>query len=284
MRTPLFRSGETIIEVALAIGIFGVVSVIALNLMNRGVSIAQASLEISMTRNEIDAQAEAIRYIHNSFLSERELPTEKQQYRKLWLKLTRDALDPNSPGLANFPDKIGEFNLDNCDTAYQDNSQNTSIFQTNAFVLNTRLVAPSDVDFGFIQGFFNQPQQTKNYDDLIPNIIISAKDQRSKFRPTTLYPRLIFSSSNSSTAQNSDAELLESRSGQYRAVNSAEGIWVLAVRDATKANSGSANPSPPEFFDFHIRSCWYSPNHHRPTTIGTIIRLYNPETIEEVRR
>lgn len=276
-----FRRGETILEVSLAIVIFTSVSIIAINLMNSGNSIAQSALELSMARNEIDAQAEAIRFIHNSFLAERELKTSDQEYRKLWLKLTRDPLDTSSPGLTNLPDKIANFNLIACEKAYQDNISDptqSSVFQNHGFVINTRLIAPSSIDQNFLNQYFgNNPSSPNVYEKLIPEVIISSSDiaNKHKFKPSSLYPRLVFSK-NSSANKNSDNELLEI--DDYRSVNSVEGIWVLSVRDTTKGPG-----STPEFFDFHIRTCWYPPGRKIASTIGTIIRLYNPEAIEGVR-
>lgn len=53
---------------------------------------------------------------------------------------------------------------------------------------------------------------------------------------------------------------------------------MIAVRDDT---AGTAET--PEFFDFHIRTCWYAPGVKRPSTIATIVRLYNPELTEANR-
>ena len=64
----------------------------------------------------------------------------------------------------------------------------------------------------------------------------------------------------------------------------AEGIWIIAVRDKTDSANSSANKNNviPEFYDFHIRTCWTAPGRARPSTIGTIIRLYNPELVERI--
>ena len=52
---------------------FSIVAVVSINIMNSGLSSAQASLEITMARNEIDAQAEALRFIHDSYVTQRKL-------------------------------------------------------------------------------------------------------------------------------------------------------------------------------------------------------------------
>ena len=55
--------GDTIIEVLLGITIFSMVAVGAMAVMNRGAAIAQQSLEITLARQQVDVQAEMLRYI-----------------------------------------------------------------------------------------------------------------------------------------------------------------------------------------------------------------------------
>ncbi len=61
--------GDTIIEVLFAITIFSLLVVGSLSIMNQGSAIAQRSLEISLVRNEIDAQAETLRFLNASYVA-----------------------------------------------------------------------------------------------------------------------------------------------------------------------------------------------------------------------
>lgn len=61
--------GDTIIEVLFAITIFALVSVGGLALMNKGALIAQSSLEINLVRDQVDAQADMLRYINHAYIS-----------------------------------------------------------------------------------------------------------------------------------------------------------------------------------------------------------------------
>lgn len=63
------QQGDTIIEVILAITVFSVVAVGAIAIMNQGISSAQRSLEITQVRQQIDAQAEVLRYIHQTYIN-----------------------------------------------------------------------------------------------------------------------------------------------------------------------------------------------------------------------
>lgn len=59
-----YESGDTIVEVLLAIAVFSAVAVATLILMHRGVLLAQQSLEVTLVRQQIDAQADLLRYVH----------------------------------------------------------------------------------------------------------------------------------------------------------------------------------------------------------------------------
>jgi type II secretory pathway pseudopilin PulG len=63
------QRGDTIIEVLFAVAVFAMVAVGSLSIMNQGTATAQRSLEITLVRQQIDAQAEAIRYIHHAYVA-----------------------------------------------------------------------------------------------------------------------------------------------------------------------------------------------------------------------
>lgn len=62
------QRGDTIIEVVLAVTVFSLIAVGALSVMNQGTAIAQQSLEISLVRDQMDSQADALRYAHNAYI------------------------------------------------------------------------------------------------------------------------------------------------------------------------------------------------------------------------
>lgn len=62
------QRGDTIIEVLFAITVFSLVVVSGLSLMNQGVAASQRSLELSTVRQEVDSQAEALRFMHDSYV------------------------------------------------------------------------------------------------------------------------------------------------------------------------------------------------------------------------
>lgn len=63
------HQGDTLIEVMFAMAVFALVSVTSMAVMNRGMGTAQQSLEVSLVRQEMNTQAEAIRYINSSYVA-----------------------------------------------------------------------------------------------------------------------------------------------------------------------------------------------------------------------
>lgn len=62
------QAGDTIIEVLFAVSIFSLVAVGAISIMNQGINTAQRALEITQVRQQIDAQAEALRFAHHTYV------------------------------------------------------------------------------------------------------------------------------------------------------------------------------------------------------------------------
>ncbi len=62
-----YKRGDTLIEVMLAITIFSMLSIGSTTIMNQGTNTAQRALEITQVRQQIDAQAEALRAAQQAF-------------------------------------------------------------------------------------------------------------------------------------------------------------------------------------------------------------------------
>ncbi len=58
--------GDTIIEVIFAIVIFSFVAIGSLAIMNKGLAVGEKALEITLVRQQVNAQAEALRFIHEA--------------------------------------------------------------------------------------------------------------------------------------------------------------------------------------------------------------------------
>ena len=82
------QRGDTIIEVLLAIAVFSLVSVGVMTIMNQSTNVAQRALEITLVRQQIDAQAEALRAAHQAYGT---LTTKEARDNSQW-KLIRGTL------------------------------------------------------------------------------------------------------------------------------------------------------------------------------------------------
>lgn len=279
MRAQIKKHGDTIIEVMMAVAIFAIIAVVTIGLMNNGVSNIQRTLEYTMARNEIDSQAEALRYIHHSYVAERQLDKDDSQFRLLWDTLRDIAISERDLTDHDNDDSEVKFDINNiskCSDAY---AANGMVRRYNAFTLNTRMILPqSDYQYG----------EYATYEDAIKDIVVGIDDKidnaandEYKLRATTLYPRIIYkegaiknqrtiSGVSGSTTENSS--LAETRI--YNSIERAEGIFMIVVGD------NADNPKRSNYYDFYIRTCWHSVGSRAPSTITTIVRLYNPEVIE----
>jgi hypothetical protein len=271
-----------------AIAVFCFVSVLSINLMNHGLTSASATLELTMARNEIDAQAEAIRFIANSYFAERSLQTSNQRYRILWQAIA-DIAYYNEEGTH----RLSTFTLDNCADAYNW-ANDQSLFRDSAFILNTRDLFAPYYNYAASESTYQNQEaiegatkmiiftRYRNTDFTEEMKSKESENRSDKFHPAALYPRIIYTRTGADTSNNSDAggSLIETEGHDrvdYTAVARAEGIWIVAT---TKENKNSFNQDRIEYYDFHIRTCWNAPGKSTPTTIGTIIRVYNPDVID----
>lgn len=65
------QRGDTMIEVLLAVTIFSVVAVMGLTVMNQGSAASQRSLEITLVRQEMDAQATTLRFMYDAAMAQK---------------------------------------------------------------------------------------------------------------------------------------------------------------------------------------------------------------------
>lgn len=229
-----FRAGDTLIEVMFAVAIFSLVAISAVAVMNSGVSNTQSTLEATMARSEIDAQAEALRFIQSSYNAERTDGENDSYYARLWHAIVAQANEPDID--------LTQYAPTNCAVLY-DNESSQGILRQHGFVINVRKLGSTD------------------------NISDALVTERAKFYSPAIYPRIIY---------NDDAMLSDLNAGEVQRV---EGLYVTAVKDpgSTTVRVGGTEKNGSVYYDFYIRTCWYAPGKDIPTTISTVIRLYDPD-------
>lgn len=281
------RRGDTLIEVMLSISIFAMVSLITINMMNDGINTAQRTLEAEMARNEIDQQSEALRFIHNNYVAERNM--DKSQFRQAWDNITEKASESDSIKDSNNDDGTTTFfdinNMGSCEEPYN-KGINPHLSAYKAFIVNPRLLIPNnyrDDDDGVSNiaaekvAYMGVP-----YNKLLSKMLIyrngvdsqSGESLASKFVPPSLYPRILYKEMEGNDNKDADERSLSDMGNIYNEIDRAEGIWINAVGNATY------NAKRSDYFDFYIRTCWHSAGTSVPSTITTVVRLYNPEVME----
>ena len=93
MRLIKHQQGDTLIEVLFAVAVFAMVAVGSLSIMNQGTATAQRSLEITLVRQQVDAQAEAIRFAHQAYVAAYQKDATATGIAKTWTDMTSKAAD-----------------------------------------------------------------------------------------------------------------------------------------------------------------------------------------------
>lgn len=175
----MFKKGDTLIEVTLAVGIFSMIAIAVASLMNHGTADAQLALENTLAREEIDAQADALRYIHNAYAANKE--GETQPATALWKRITSDENVIDLNGISEKDrESITKYAPTTCENAMKNITK-------GAFVLNTR-----NLGLGA--------------DAYVP---------LSTFNQASTYPRLVFNNSSDKLIENLDSSELNRAEGLY---------------------------------------------------------------------
>lgn len=251
--------GDTLVEVMFAVGIFGLVAIGAIGIMNRGLYDAQKALEISMARNEIDAQAEGLRFIREAYNAEKN--TTSSIYTRVWNALKSTSYSPQ-----NVPeDFFTKYNGYNCDDIYD-----SEAFPDKAFVVNTRRLTTEAITDYVINKNLSPLNQTGRA--MLVRNYKNGLTEQTLLEQTPVYPRLIYTNKIvDNDLHDTEEDLSDSSLTKvyYEYLTKAQGIWVVGV--------ASDDTSKPEYYDFYIRTCWYGPGTSEATTISTTIRLSNPD-------
>lgn len=101
MLTTNRQRGDTIIEVLLAVTIFSMVAVGSIAIMGRSANAAQQAIEVTLVRQQIDSQVEALRAAHQAYSR---LTTEEAQSHSTWAKLM-DAAESKIDDSEECPDQ-----------------------------------------------------------------------------------------------------------------------------------------------------------------------------------
>ena len=268
------KRGDTLVEVMLAVGIFSMVAVAIVSVMSGGTSSSQTALETTLTREEVDNQAEALRFVQQSYIADVRTG-QSSPYGFLWSKITERAY--NADDVTKPLDEIAQFHPNTCKELYEPSTDDSHKDQANryGFVLDPRGFVNYEKDF--------LAADKTDRDDTIKGIL--RYNNPDSDDPTTTfltvadtYPHLVYNPGDTTT--DLDSSLI---SDSHSAINGtfykAQGVYIIAVKDPNNTSLANVNKSSDAsaYYDFYIRTCWYGAGDQTPSTISTVIRLYNPD-------
>ena len=252
------KVGDTLIEVTLAIGIFSMVAIAVVAVMNGGTSSAQTALETTLAREEIDTQAEALRFIQSAYIADKNSGSEGA-YTRLWEAIGNLVLSSYSDTLSSTPDK--------CSDLYSG-----TYYENNAFIINPKMLNSYEKNYNEATSAYQKTNQ-------LNKVLITSSS--NKLTQTTTYPRLVYGTASLNDSANS--LYLDTSGNTYNNLYGAQGIYIIAVKDNSSTNiikDDNTAESDSAFYDFYIRTCWYGSNANEPSTVSTVMRLYEPSAVK----
>ena len=160
----MIKKGDTLVEVTLAVGIFSMVAIAVVAVMSGGTSNTQTALETTLAREEIDIQAETLRFIQASAAAE---GASDGLFSKLWKNITEGAIAEED---AEDAGAIYHFSPTSCSSIYPDPDDG----EPDAFLQNA---------------FFIDPEKLQN-ENYRGDAVVSYPDNRNLFHSTSTYPRI----------------------------------------------------------------------------------------------
>ena len=294
----MHKRGDTLIEVMFAVAIFGMAAIGTISLMNKGLASTQNTLETTMARQEIDAQAEALRFLHSAYLSEpkkadatelSDVCTNPSSYRDLWKCLvTSYVYDSEGNTSTTSRRLVTEEDSDfytrttapgqTCDDLYRTNNATKFSLPSRSFVLNPRSLDISDLN--------TNTDKDRIIATLKKAIFTNSVQQTNNLDLASTYPRLLYANTinpNSTEAESlSDAAMTGQQvvyGDNKKSLYKSEGLWITGVASPTGVQCVDEDKIRPDYYDFHIQTCWDSTVNNSASTIESTVRLFNPDQV-----
>ncbi|MDO4508243.1 MAG: hypothetical protein Q4B65_02585 [Candidatus Saccharibacteria bacterium] len=121
------------------------------------------------------------------------------------------------------------------------------------------------------------PSSNVAFEDAWPQILITPETSGVTFSAPSTYPRLIHAN-----ATENESILDQDKNVDTESLSRVEGLYIVPIKDQgdTVIIQGTTGQKKSAYYDFYIRSCWYGPGADHPSTISTVIRLYDPNIID----
>ena len=257
----------------IAIGIFALVAISVVAVVNISTSGAQSALEGTLTREEVDSQAETLRFIQSAYINDSSLDkgnavdneSKLYLYNAIWEEVKKNA-DANmqSNGAEISGDFKRKFDPIACDDLYGGDY----LANQNAFIIDIRKL-----------NTYDNPGSEKDVKKFAKQVVLSADQNKNLFVAATTYPHLVYEKYDPIEDENQEEEALLGQ-GEYDILSRVEGIFVVGIGDTNTTSIVNEDHTVEEksaYYDFYVRSCWYNAGSETPSTISTLIRLRNPD-------
>ena len=274
LRSDYCRKGDTLVEVTIAIGIFALVAISVVSVVNISTSGAQSALEETLTREEVDSQAETLRFIQSAYINDDDDSAKCSSadseskiclYQAIWKEAT-DYADANMIGDSGEvrSDFDYEFKPTSCDDIYNDDY----LANQNAFIIDIKKLNEYDGAY-----------TNKDVNIFAQQVVRSAEQNGDLFVPATTYPQLVYTEYNVGDGD----DLIDDSSRSV--LDKAAGMYIVGVRDknttAIVGGDGTVE-NKAAYYDFYVRSCWYNAGSETPSTVSTMLRLRDPDSVVAV--
>lgn len=255
------KRGDTLIEVALAIGIFSMTAIAVAAVLSSSTAGAQTALESTLAREEVDTQVDALRFVRNAYAANRN-EENNGKFHDVWRSIASHAIELDK--LNNEQKRmVLDYAPDSCVNLYSEDA----LWHNKMFIINPRALSVLN-------------DETDVASVIIDNSIVGRMGQKA-LRPAVIYPRLVFQDTRAALSEAQQNSIIDD--GTDPNLFSAEGIFIVAIRDTESTQlideRNKAGESHSAFYDFYIRSCWYGSDASYPSAISTVIRLYDPDVL-----
>lgn len=269
--------GDTLVEVTIAVGIFALVAISVVAVVNISTSGAQSALEGTLTREEVDSQAETLRFIQSAYVNDSNLDKDGAGeesklflYNAIWDEVVKNAED----NMLNDGTEIGgsfsrDFKPDSCSELYEGDY----LTEQHAFIIDIRKL-----------NAYDDPNSEKNVYDFAKQVVLPVAQNKDLFAAATTYPHLVYEKYDPIKDENESEDALLNQ-GDFDILSRVEGIYIVGIKDknTTSIVTEDSIENKAAYYDFYVRSCWYNAGSETPSTISTLIRLRDPDSVEVVK-
>lgn len=269
--------GDTLVEVTIAVGIFALVAISVVAVVNISTSGAQSALEGTLTREEVDSQAETLRFIQSAYVNDSNLDKDGADeesklflYNAIWDEVKNNADDNMLNGGAEVSGNFKrDFKPSSCSELYEEDY----LAEQHAFIIDIRKL-----------NTYDDPGSEKDVKKFAKQVVLSAAQNKDLFVAATTYPRLVYEKYDPIKDGNESEDALLSQ-GVFDILSKVEGIYIVGVKDknTTSIVTEDSIENKSAYYDFYVRSCWYNAGSETPSTVSTLIRLRDPDSVGAVK-